>query len=263
MIGNEIEHQYIRWSIDNRSNYSLTLENTTDSDVAPDRRENEAPNVDNIDTRDAYVPSVTDSVWGSYSTYNSVINQFSWENIYDEMDWDAPNRLNISHEVVDRFAAASPNKVALTSVDTDGECRRITFGDLSDQSNRFANVVTNQTHQGARVVSYLPSIPEHYIAMIGALKAGMVWGSVNERYDSDRLKYHISNSDARVIITENKENDTVAQAIDHISTVDCVISIGDGTVKSSAEVSGVLRGSEHARRTPTRRHRRLQRSVFG
>ena len=36
--------------------------------------------------------------------YESVRAEFSWDDIYAEADWDAPEELNVGHEVADRHA---------------------------------------------------------------------------------------------------------------------------------------------------------------
>ncbi len=73
--------------------------------------------------------------------YDTARQEFSWDDIYADADWDAPNDLNIGHEVADRHAT-DRGQVALYQVGTDGELSKMTFWELADRSSQFANVLT-------------------------------------------------------------------------------------------------------------------------
>lgn len=77
--------------------------------------------------------------------------------------------------------------MALYYAGENGERETLTYWQLAEQSNRFANLLDELVEGGDRVVSHIPRIPEHYVAMIGALKHGAVWGSVNERFGPDGI----------------------------------------------------------------------------
>lgn len=155
---------------------------------------------------------------------------FEWADIYDEADWDAPTELNIAHETVDRHATER-DSVALYQVGTDGELTTLTFWELSERSNQFANVLDALgVAADDRVVSYLPRIPEHYVAMIGTLKHGAVWGSVNERFGPEGIAYRLRDCDATAVVTTTDNRDTIAAALADAPSVDHIITVdrGDG-----------------------------------
>ena len=77
--------------------------------------------------------------------------------------------------------------MALYYAGENGERETLTYWQLAERSNRFANLLDELVEGGDRVVSHMPRIPEHYVAMIGALKRGAVWGSVNERFGPDGI----------------------------------------------------------------------------
>lgn len=160
--------------------------------------------------------------------YDTMREEFEWDDIYGEADWDAPDSLNIAHEVCDRHADANPERVALRYAGTDGEREELTFGELAEQSNRFANVLTEKIDIGDRVFSYMPRIPEHYVVLIGTLKAGGVWGSVNERFGPDGISYRLHDCDASVVITTDDNRDTISSALDDVPSVEHVISVSHG-----------------------------------
>lgn len=160
--------------------------------------------------------------------YKSLVEEFSWDDIYNKADWDAPEQLNIGHEVCDRHAG-NQNQAALYQVGTDGSLTTLTFTELKNQSNQFANLLDDLgIHQGDRVFSYMPRIPEHYVALVGTLKHGAVWGSVNERYGADGISYRLSDCDATVVLTTSDNRDTISEALEDNETVEHVITVDRG-----------------------------------
>jgi len=170
------------------------------------------------------------------SDYEQARESFAWEDVYAEADWDAPAELNVGHEVVDRHAA-DREKVALYQVDADGDLTKLTFWELADRSSRFANVLDDLgIAPGDRVVSYMPRIPEHYVALVGTLKHGAVWGSVNERYGPEGIAYRLDDCDASAVVTTTDNRDTVAAALDDAPSVEHVITVDRGTGAPAGDV---------------------------
>ncbi|KZN22907.1 acyl-CoA synthetase [Haladaptatus sp. R4] len=158
--------------------------------------------------------------------YDSERETFEWDDIYADADWNAPERLNIAHEVCDRHAN-DRGKVALYYAGKNGERETLTFWQLAERSNRFANVLSEHIDSGDRVFSYLPRIPEHYVALIGTLKAGGVWGGINERFGPDGIAYRLDDCDAKVVITTPENRDTMDKALEDAPSVEHVIVIGE------------------------------------
>jgi len=160
--------------------------------------------------------------------YAEVRESFSWDDIYAEADRDAPEELNIGHEVCDRHADGGEN-VALRQVGTDGEVATLTFRELADRSGQFANVLEGLgVEEGDRVFSYMPRIPEHYVALVGALKRGAVFGGVNERFGPDGISYRLDDCDASVVVTTSDNRDTVADALEDAPSVEHIVTVDRG-----------------------------------
>ena len=162
------------------------------------------------------------------TNYEDEYGSFSWDQLYAEADWSAPGALNIAHETVDRHAEATPERTALQYVGTDGEAVTVTFDELAERSDRFANVLDDLVDHGDRVFSYMPRVPEHYAALIGTLKTGAVWGSVNERFGPDGIAYRLDDCDASVVLTTTGNRGTVADALAEVPSVEQVIVVDDG-----------------------------------
>lgn len=183
--------------------------------------------------------------------YTESRERFEWDEVFAAADWDAPDELNIAHEVCDRHPEGD---VALEYAGTDGERETLTFGDLEERSNRFANVLADRIDRGDRVFSYMPRIPEHYVALIGTLKAGGVWGSVNERFGPEGIAYRLDDCDAKVVVTTDENRDTIDRALEDVPSVEGVVVVGnareddldyhDATDAASAEFEPVRTSGE-------------------
>ncbi|WP_306057755.1 acyl-CoA synthetase [Natronococcus wangiae] len=174
--------------------------------------------------------------------YETVRESFSWENIYAEADWDAPESINIAHEVCDRHVADG-DRIALRQVGVDGESRTLTFEELTERSNRFANVLGDLgVERGERVFTYMPRIPEHYVALVGTLKHGAVFGGINERFGPDGISYRLADCDASVLVTTSDNRETVAEALSDAPSVERVLVVdrGDGVESDEVDLETAL-----------------------
>ncbi len=162
--------------------------------------------------------------------YDSVRESFTWDDVFAEADWEAPASLNIAHEVCDRHASDG-DRIALRQVGVDGESRTLTFAELAERSNRFADVLADLgVGRGERVFTYLPRIPAHYVALVGTLKRGAVFGGINERFGPDGIAYRLADCDAAAVVTTSDNRETVATALEEVPSVEHVIVVdrGDG-----------------------------------
>lgn len=158
--------------------------------------------------------------------YDEKYEEFEWSDIYDEADWDAPNEINVAHETCDRHAQNGNNE-AMVHVAEDGTTTRMSFDELARRSSAFANALEeNGVETGDRVFSYMPRIPEHYVALIGTLKSGAVFGGINERFGPDGISYRLEDCDASAIVTTSDNLETVEEALEE-TDVDTVFVVGD------------------------------------
>lgn len=167
--------------------------------------------------------------------YDELYGSFDWSEMYAEADWNAPDELNIAHETCDRHAEDDGEKDALVHVSEDGETTRLTFGELAERSDAFAGALEEHgVGEGDRVFSYMPRIPEHYVALIGTLKRGAVFGGVNERFGPDGISYRLNDCDASALVTTSENLDTVEEALEE-ADVDTVFVVGDAGGHTSYE----------------------------
>jgi len=172
------------------------------------------------------------------ANFETAREERSWEDIYNETDRDAPIDINIAHEVCDRHGK-NREKVALYQVGTDGELSKLTFWELAERSNRFANVLESLgIEEGDRVFSYMPRVTEHYVSLVGTLKRGAVFGGINERFGPDGIAYRLDDCDAKAVVTTADNRETVAEAVEDAPSVEHVIVVSDdGTGLRRGDVS--------------------------
>src|SRR5688500_2990413 len=106
---------------------------------------------------------------------------------YDEMcaahSWEVPERYDILRDDCDRH---DRGRLAMVWQDWTGEERRVSFGELQDLSNRFANALEAiGVERGDRVATLLPSLPETAAVFLGTYKRGAILLSLSVLYGDD------------------------------------------------------------------------------
>jgi acetyl-CoA synthetase len=136
--------------------------------------------------------------------YPSQCASFSWEQARELLDGlPGGAGLNIAHEAVDRHAEGErAGKVALRWIGKGGERRDITFRELRDSTNRFANALRSMNVEpGERVYVMMGRVPELYVAMLGAMKAGCVACPIFSAFGPEPISMRIEIGDGRVLVT--------------------------------------------------------------
>ena len=72
----------------------------------------------------------------------------SYEQVCAAHRWEVPERYNIAADVCDRHPR---NKLAMVHEDFQGTVRRVSWGEIQDNSNRFANVLVAWLEREGRV----------------------------------------------------------------------------------------------------------------
>jgi acyl-coenzyme A synthetase/AMP-(fatty) acid ligase len=86
---------------------------------------------------------------------------------------------------------------------TDGEERRLTFGDFSQLSNKFANAARAMgVGRGDRVMVLLGKIPEWHAILTGLLKRGAIAIPCAPQLRSGDLKFRADHSGPTMIVAD-------------------------------------------------------------
>ncbi len=117
--------------------------------------------------------------------------------------WFIGGKLNVSYNCLDRHVAAGRgDKVAIHWEGEPGDTRTLTYADLLDEVQRFANALKGLgVAKGDRVNIYLPMVPEAAIAMLACARIGAVHSVVFGGFSSQSLSDRIDDAEAKVLIT--------------------------------------------------------------
>ncbi len=111
--------------------------------------------------------------------------------------------LNIAYEAVDRHAAGRGyDRVAIRWLAQDGSGRELTYGELAERTNRFANTLRSLSVGAAeRVGILLGRVPELHVALLGTLKNASVAVPLSPDFDGAFLLRCLSRGWIRVLVT--------------------------------------------------------------
>lgn len=129
---------------------------------------------------------------------------FSWNEIRQELDGLPHGKgLNIAHEAVDRHAQGTcGRKIAIRWLGKDGMVLSLTYSDLKERTNRFANVLGRLgLNRGDRVFVLAGRIPALYIAALGTLKSLGVFCPLFSAFGPEPIYQRLSRGDAKVLVT--------------------------------------------------------------
>jgi acetyl-CoA synthetase len=135
----------------------------------------------------------------------------SWYRDFDTvLDWQPPfatwfggGTLNVSYNCLDRHVEAGRgDKVAFHWEGEPGDTRTITYADLLDETQRFANVLKGLgVGRGDRVAIYLPMIPELAVAMLACTRIGAAHSVIFGGFSPDSIIDRVNDAEATLIIT--------------------------------------------------------------
>ncbi len=128
-----------------------------------------------------------------------------------EIDWsnEAANALD-KHRYTHRR-----NKLALIWEGTNGDVKKFTFNELSELTNKWANVLKSfDIGRGDRIFNFLPRVPEVYISFLGTMKTAAIASNLFAAFGENALRDRLKDSGAIVVVT-NKELKSRLDAVRH------------------------------------------------
>jgi len=123
-----------------------------------------------------------------------------------DIRWFEDGTLNVSANCIDRHLATRGDRAAIIwEGDNPNESEIITYRQLSDRVQRFANVLKKHgVKKGDRVTIYLPMIPEAAYAMLACARIGAIHSIVFGGFSPDSLQNRIEDADSKFIITADE-----------------------------------------------------------
>jgi len=137
-----------------------------------------------------------------------------WDKVLDwsfgeddlHIEWFKGGKLNVSYNCLDRHLETRGDQTAiLWEADDPGHDRNITYRQLYEDVNRFANALKERgVKKGDRVSIYLPMIPEAAVAMLACTRIGAIHSIVFSAFSPDALRDRIHDSDCQYLITADQ-----------------------------------------------------------
>ena len=148
-----------------------------------------------------------------------------YEATYAGFDWETPERFNFGRDVIDAWEGDRP---AMIWLGANGDERRLTFGDLSRSSNRFANALRELgVARGDRVMVLLGKVPEWHVILIGLLKLGAIPIPCAPQLRSGDLKFRAEHSGAVAMISGPEGIEETEKIRDEVEGLHRFVLVGE------------------------------------
>ena len=138
--------------------------------------------------------------------YQAQCRDFSWAAARAALPGLPGGGLNIAFEAVDRHAAGPlSGRTALRFVARDTPALELSYGELARRTDRFAQVLLGLgVGKGARLFVLAGRIPELYIAVLGALKLGVVVTPLFSAFGPEPIATRIRLGAGEVLVTTDE-----------------------------------------------------------
>jgi acetyl-CoA synthetase len=142
-----------------------------------------------------------------YISYADAQLHFSSEKLWELFDGDR-ERLNITHECVDRYADS--HATALIVVRSDGPDEIISYQELSEKSSQFAHYLQEQqVKPGDRIAVMLEPSLAFYACVYGIMKMGAIAVPLFTLFGPDGLALRIRDCSPAMLLTNREKIDIV------------------------------------------------------
>ncbi len=159
----------------------------------------------------------------------------TYDDVYDQFEWDIPARLNMAEQTCERHARDNPDQVGLIVANTDGSEQTYTWSDLSRLSNQMANFITDQgLERGDRFGILLSQSVEAALGHLACWKLGAISIPLFSLFGEEALLLRLKDSGAKMIITEMRQLDKILAIRNELPELKQIILIdGDETAETT------------------------------
>ncbi len=136
--------------------------------------------------------------------YEKEVQSFSWAKVAQELNGlPDDNGLNIAYEAVERHSKSQlKNHTAFRFIRKDNTIYDLSYGDLQNETSKFANILLRLGIQKReRVFSLAGRIPELYITALGTLKYTAVFCPLFSVFGPEPIFQRLNKGDATVLVT--------------------------------------------------------------
>ncbi|GGH14554.1 acetate--CoA ligase [Silvibacterium dinghuense] len=174
--------------------------------------------------------------------WNEVAQELHWFKPWEKtLEWDLPwakwfvgGKTNLSYNCLDRHVEnGKKDKVAILWEGEPGEVRKLTYGDLLAQVEKFANVLKSLgIRKGDRVAIYMGMAPELAVALLACARIGAVHSVIFGGFAANAIVDRVNDAQCVAVITQDtsfrrgsqvKLKATVDEALPHCPSVKNVV----------------------------------------
>lgn len=124
-----------------------------------------------------------------------------------DIDIHYPDNFNFGYDVVDALAESHPDERAVVWCNTENEEHIFTFKDISEESNRVANVLLSSgIKKGDYVMVALKRHYEYWFVSVALHKIGAILIPVTHMLTSEDIAYRVQQSKAKAIIATDQNH---------------------------------------------------------
>ena len=166
---------------------------------------------------------------------NAILNRFlkqttfqNQQDFRDNLEFIVPEHFNFSYDVIDVWANEEPEKLALLWTNDEGECRRFTFAQLKEISDRTAAYFQSLgVGRGDMVMLILKRRCEFWFSMLALHKLGAVAIPATHMLTSHDIQYRVERAGIKCIVSvgEDYVMEQIKDAMQH-TPVPILVSIG-------------------------------------
>lgn len=172
-----------------------------------------------INNVDKYTEMYERSIKDPEGFWGEMADDFTWFNKWDKvmdynydrrkgkvfLEWFKGAKTNITVNCLDRHLETRGDQTAIIWEGNDPDTnRKITYRELYEDVNRFANVLRSHgVKKGDRVSIYMQMVPELAVAMMACARIGAVHSIVFGAFSPDALADRVTDSTCKIIITQD------------------------------------------------------------
>ncbi|NNF55115.1 MAG: acetate--CoA ligase [Acidimicrobiales bacterium] len=168
----------------------------------------------------------------SVQTFPAQRPSSQWDEARNRLDGLPEGRgLNIAYEALDRHALhGRGDQVAIQWVPREGDAVSLTYQDLVDRTNRFANALAELGYEtGHGVATLAGRIPDLYVAALGTLKSRGIYTPLFSAFGPDPIAMRLNLGRIAVLVTTAAQyRRKVAALRPDLPSLQHVLISGDG-----------------------------------
>lgn len=141
--------------------------------------------------------------------------QRDYQDLQNTFTWDVPETFNFATDVVDYWAHTKDGPCLHWEGQANGAAKKrsFLFSDMSRLTKKFANMLRAQgIKKGDRIIVNMPRVPEWQIAIVGAMRIGVVPIPCIEMLTPRDLEYRIENSGAKGVVCRARSIEKYAES---------------------------------------------------